>query len=259
MTPEDVLAAIRTEYRLAVLEGWAAPQDDLVLEILEEDWQFDTRVRHWRTAYLNCWVEDPLFPWPGLNFFADGLNEWFGITASHVEWEILLDPTATLRDVCQLVADKGARRPVARPCRLLGTECRTAGAFLALRALLAEAGVPIRDVRPSTPLPEVARRHLPALMREVWRLDPEALPFPDVRPHALGAVVALLGFAELALLGIGCRANETWLVLTAFVALVVTGGLLHLAGRLPRSVNFEGVRTFADLARRVARSGSAFA
>jgi hypothetical protein len=236
MTPEDVLAQIRNAYQLAVVVGEADP---------DRNWTFDSKVKEW---WLN-YIADHWGSWK--NNLVQTLNRWFSISSKRGEWAAVLASGATLRELCQLVSDKGALRPAARPCRILGNECTTAGVFFAIQALLVEAGVPARRVWPSTPIADVVQdRHQGKFLSELAKLAGDTLPPATFRQRPLGFL--RVGFLVLRrLLPVAFWAGE----LTAWLLILTVGGvLLTVLVLRPRFIDFGEVRTFADLSRCIVRS-----
>lgn len=134
-TPEYVLSVLQDAHR-QVCRFDEVVDPDAVLT-------FETTVAEWRDA---C----DLLGWRQLG---RAYNEFWGITCSDSEWREALEPARRKRlsDVCGLIA-KHALRPRVRPARLLGRTCAPAGTFLTIRSLLHQAGVPVEDITPSTPL-----------------------------------------------------------------------------------------------------------
>ena len=81
----------------------------------------------------------------------------------------------TLRGLCEFIAE-GALRPAIEPLRILGGSCLPAGAFLAIRSMLREAGADADRVMPSTPLDEFARHYPGVFLGPISRLAPNTLP-----------------------------------------------------------------------------------
>src|SRR5262245_6382808 len=120
VTPEFVLGVMRAWHRRACEVGEGDDSEPLT---------FATTVGEWRDAIF----DDTSLWWE----IAHGLNEEWGIDCPMAEWRAVLKPRSrrTLADVCGLIA-RHARRPVIRPWRFIGGDCRPAGAFLTVRALL---------------------------------------------------------------------------------------------------------------------------
>lgn len=141
MTPQDVLAVFLDEHRHAARHD---PETDPDFDV-----RFDATVRDWRDA---CDLLPIRKLWPAL-------NSGFAIDISEAEWLSVMRPERdrTIGDVCRLIA-RHAQTPVVEPLRIFGISCRSGGAFLAIRTLLAREGVPTESVRPSTALSEFAHK-----------------------------------------------------------------------------------------------------
>lgn len=226
-----VLAVLRDAYRHAEhLDPESEPNVDLT---------FASTVRDWRQA---C----DLLSWRPLG---RALNGWFDMELPDSAWRAVLDPSDkhTLREVCALIAAH-AQRPVSRPARIAGIECSAAGTFLVLRTLLRNAGVPVADLKPSTPLESVARRHLGELLTTAGRLVPGVIPTPQLqhaRPFNAALILAGCGLIGLVTAGVFHASS-----LIQPSAGLLVGGVAGtwLFRRLPlRGVAFGSMRTFRDL------------
>jgi len=233
MRREDVLACIRDSYRFAEeLDPESEPGIDLT---------FESTIDEWRSA---C---DLL----GASELGVALNDWFGIAVGATEWRAVLEPAAEcrIRGVCDVVSHHAAQRPALRPFPIAGHDCLEAGAFLTLRTALTDAGLPAAEVRPSTALAVVARHDLGGLVRVLGKFAPGVLPVPPFRT-TWGTKVVLASFVLWLLAPI---VGNRWYAGVA--------GLTWLAGMVAVSwsderqapvVDFGEVRTFGDLARRIA-------
>lgn len=239
MTKQDVLNTIRDSYRFAQkLDPEAEPGFDLT---------FDTTIQDWRAA---C----DLLPARELGH---ALNSWFDVQFSDPDWIATLEPakTATLGGVCKLIASE-AKMPEIREFPVMGAECLSAGAFLTIRTALASEGVPLEEIRPSTPLEPIALKHLSSLITAVGRIAPGALPIPEVKYKLAfrstlwlcggGFIMAL--FADLAS---SPRLASASLVfgLIGLMSAVLLGRFGQSLGR----VHFLGIRNFRDLTHAIIR------
>jgi hypothetical protein len=89
-------------------------------------------------------------------------------------WQDVLLPSEvrTLRDVCEHVAANTAVI-VPEPVTVLGRRCLSAGAFLAVRTLLGQAGAEVGDLGPSSPLEPYLRAHPQVFKRDIgWMVPP---------------------------------------------------------------------------------------
>lgn len=239
-TSDYVLDVFRDSYRQQCqFDPEAEPHVELT---------FDTTVAEWRSA---C----DLLEWRRLG---RGLDFTWGMGCSDAAWQAVLEPEdeRTLGDVCEFIA-RSASRPSIEPVKLLGATCLPAGAFLAIRTILGDAGADVDGLTPSTLLCEYTRRHLDAFLGPISRLAPNALPAVTISTpwHELVSAGLLLGVV-ITLIG--------WLV---FPPATAAGILLALgswaaswitARRVPPSkVEFGSLRTFRDLARVVAQGAQA--
>lgn len=255
MTPEDVLSVFRDEHRHAARHD---PETDP-----DFDLRFDATVSDWRDA---CDLLPVHELWPAL-------NKGFGVDISESEWLSVLLPMRdkTLGGVCQLVA-RHAQAPVVEPLRIFGTNCRSAGAFLAIRTLLAREGVPIEGIRPSTTLGEFAREdrdNYSRLLSVMSRLAPGVLPVADIhnaypRLNRSMAWLLLVGFIVfIATWGIGAvrRFMETEIGMPVAAVAAIGPALIVMTlatliwsmRKPPGSVIFGDMRSFRELAAAVAR------
>ena len=241
-TPDYVLAVLRDQHRQAcAFDPEADPDIDLT---------FDSAVADWRRA---C----DLLEWRRL---AAALNEGWRLDYSRDEWRAALEPAGerTLAGVCDLIA-AGAARPVVRPVNVCGTSCAKAGAFLTVRGLLTDAGLPVAEadrIAPSTPLADYTVRFGNVFFDSVARLAPGALPAVRLDhpayDAALGAIIVGAGCGL-----VGALSNLIPLMLAA--ACLLCGGYVvtYFGSRLGpafglRAVTFGDLRTFRDLAEAIA-------
>jgi hypothetical protein len=233
MRPEDVLACIRDSYRFAEeLDPESEPGVDLT---------FDSTIDQWRSA---CDLLDA----PQLGA---ALGDWFGVEVDAAEWDAVLKPAKQrrLRHVCELISRRGAQRPALRPFRIAGRECLEAAAFLTLRTALSDAGLPAAEVRPSTALANLASRHFGDFVRVSGKLAPGVLPVPPFR-ITWGTKTVIASILLMLLVPV---VGNWWY--SAIVGLIWLGGMVAVSWRGEREepmVDFGEVRTFGDLARRIA-------
>lgn len=225
-TPEYVLAVLQDQHRQECACGDSDP--DLKLS-------FATTIAEWRDACdLTGWKQ-----------LGRSCGLMFGIELPDAAWKQALEPARErrLQDVCRLIA-RHAERPVIEPVALLGRSCAPVGAFLAIRSLLAQAGVGVDEMRPSTPLGPYARRHLQVFVGPIARLAPGALP--PVRIRTWFCEIALIGLLAavplLALGALGGVAAICGLLLFGVQAVAWIAGLAK-----PKSVVFGDLCTFKDL------------
>lgn len=235
-TAEYVLAVLRDEHR-RLCEG--AP-----FELI-----FETTVADWRDAWdLVTWRE-----------LGHAWNQFLSINCSDAEWKQVLHPAGKKRlaEVCELIASH-MTRPRIRPAGFLGATCVTAGAFLAIRSLLRQAGANADAIAPSTPLALYARRHSEVFLGPISRLAPGALPAVRIKTPVYD-VACWLGTAGRLSVAAGRFAGWPFVVIGGCLVFVLAWAAAWIAARwvLPSSVEFPGLETFRDLARVIADGESA--
>lgn len=237
MTPDDVLSVIRDSYRFSEeLDPESEPGVDLT---------FASTVAEWRSA-CDLVSTRPL---------GRALNAWFGVKATDAEWREVLEPPqhATLKSVADLVASKGAVRPVAPPARLAGGECKAAGYFLAMRSLLQEAGVEASRLQPSTSLASLSADTIFELTKVMGRLAPGVMPVPRQPATVADRIIAWFMLLSLLALAFAGLIDIPW-----YPSACLLGLLLGVSGIIAKSRLFPGRLVFAenatlgDLARAIA-------
>ncbi|HEV8069117.1 MAG TPA: hypothetical protein VGP76_15370 [Planctomycetaceae bacterium] len=208
---------------------------------------FETTVSAWCQAHDLEGVLILAVDWRGL---ARGLNKEWGINCSNAEWKSVLKPTRkkTLADVCQLIA-RHAKRPTVRPARMLGCAGRSAGAFLTIRSLLAQAGAGAQKITPSTPLEEYIRNYPFVFTGAISRLAPGILPTMCVRSAPFANIAMLCILASWIGIVFGAFGNMPLLIVASIFFFVLTGVLgFVLPAWKPATVEFGELQTFRDLA-----------
>lgn len=231
-TADDVLAYLNADYRLrAGLDPEVSDGEILARE---------TTIGEWR-AICDLIAARRL---------TRVLNAWFGLTESDTACLAVLVPEAqrTLGGLADFVAAR-ARWQDFQSISVAGRPDAAAGAFFCLRGLLAQAGVPVAELRPSTPISSISRTHLGPLAEALSRLAPSLVPVPEVTLHRRQQVGAgLVVLSVLALLVAGLMSQRALAVASAVgVAL----GLLLRRGPVA-DVGFGPHRTFGELARAMA-------
>lgn len=242
-TPEYVLAVLQDQHRQSAQFD---PEVDPGAVL-----SFETTIQEWREA---C----DLLDWKTLG---RAHNEWWKIDCADDEWESVLVPASEKRlaGVCELIASR-ASRPSVRAARILGTDCLTAGAFLTIRSLLADAGASPDEIAPSAPLLPFTRRYCRVFLEEISRLAPGALPPVKVRTPvydagiwgmAVGWACAVIGLVGSRVWGdlIGLEYAGVLLFLISYVCIWTIAR--HI---LPSSVEFGDLKTFRDLAQVIGNS-----
>lgn len=149
-TPDEVLEIFVEQHRLT---SPIDPEADPTAEILA-----DMTVREWR------WAND-LLPWKGLYKF---LNQEFRINISEEEWKEALEPDRkkSLWGVCQLISKYGDKE-IVKPVKLFGAVCLSAATFLTLKRKLAEKGVDVSEMKPSSRLSPYLEKHFSPVLEEI--------------------------------------------------------------------------------------------
>jgi len=242
-TPEYVLAVLRDQHQQYCNLGDADPTIDLSFQMPVADW-----LQAWEAA--------------GIADFELGrtLNQEWRIACSEEQWQAVLNPPRErlLWEVCDLIA-RHTVQPGIRPARLFGCTCAPAGAFLTIRSLLHQAGVPIENLAPSTPLSPFALRHLEVFLGPIARLAPGWLPpvriFRPVQTAAfLGILIAAIGFFIGQCLGSIPLQLGGCLDATLYTTVAFWAGWRRWRER----IEFGPLQTFRDLAVVVAEGNGAF-
>lgn len=206
---------------------------------------FETTVADWRDA---C----DLLDWRPLG---RALDETWGLGRSDEAWRSVLEPAKerSLRDVCEFIAS-GGRMPSIEPAGFLGATCLPAGAFLAIRSLLRDAGADASSIAPSTPLDEYARRHGGVFLGPISRLAPGSLPPVTVSTPwydlciNMACLALLAAFAGSLVMTMAELAGAVLVIAGVVVFLASWIGIRISAPLLPAKVEFGSLRTFRDLA-----------
>lgn len=188
----------------------------------------------------------------------DGLDpaaveRYFGTGQLTEGWWKAVVEFGTVDGLCEALA-RCVEVPAVEPVAVAGRACHSAGAFLLVRRLLADAGADVSGLRPSTPLmpyvwlwPDVFRWQLP-------RVAPGRVP--EVRflnrrltRRVLGVVLGLCGM----LFGLWLARAFPWaggLLVAVFLKVIVFDLLLTpmAVRRRNWSVQFGGLYDFRDLA-----------
>lgn len=233
------------EYVLAVLRD----QHRRLFEEDRFDLTFESTVADWRDAW-------DLVGWRDLGH---AWNHCLSIDCSDAEWKQVLEPAGKKRlaGVCELIA-RHTTRPRIRPAGFLGATCVTAGAFLAIRSLLRQAGANADAIAPSTPLALHARRHSEVFLGPISRLAPGALPAVRIKTPVYDAAFWLRIAGGLSMVA-GSFADWPFVTIGGCLVFVLAWAAGGIAARwvLPASVEFPGLETFRDLARVIADRESA--
>ncbi|QEH32541.1 hypothetical protein OJF2_10180 [Aquisphaera giovannonii] len=176
-TPEYVLDVFGNDHR-RIVRCLAGQEPDRPLT-------FETTVAEWQTEIdlvaSSRWI-------------GRALNDIWQLGRPDADWRAVLEPARerTLGELCEFIAS-GARMRALEPLAILGRPCLPAGAFLAIRSLLIEAGADVEGVSPSTSLDEYVLRHRDVFQGPISRLAPASLPIVLVHRNYSWHDAAVLG------------------------------------------------------------------
>jgi hypothetical protein len=224
---------------LAVIIAWTTPAEfDPTVDTSQ--FSFETTAREWINTFEAMSVR-------GLG---RALNLLFGVRLGDDVWKRILEPVKerTLGDVCDLLA-RHATVTCVVPVTVMGDTSLAAGAFLAVRQILAKAGVDVSNLRPSSEIAPVLRSMPTHAWGELMRIAPGRLPTVQVDApfHSVCLGVCVGSLQMQWILGrFPAAGNER----IACCLLAAFSFLLALAaGRFlkPRRVQFAWTHTFKDL------------
>lgn len=236
MTPDEVLDLLR--YNQVLFEECDEESDDISGDTSVYDW-FE---RSDDGQFSRAWVAT-----------AGTLNMNFGIDVPLNEWKNILNPPRQRRlaDVCRFVAKRATVPDIPIP-RILGTPCRSAGAFHTVRKLLAAQGAVTSGLTPSSPLSEYAANGMPEIGMDLIRMSP-SLAVRSVFAHRGEGGYLLLGLLLLAAtFASGAVAvHSFWpaapLTALAFGAFVAIWRSSEKRVEKPYRLDFVGLHNFKDL------------
>lgn len=209
LTPDEVLAELKLFCR-----NWGVTDADLAKYLRPE-------------ALLLEMAEkvEPEADWGDLEHrFGSKLRE---------EWWEAWTPNHTVGELCENLAT-GTRVPVLEPVTILGTRCETAGTFLTLRRMLADAGADVSELGPSSEVKPYLDAW-PTVFQRFRLATGGRLPvFGAVAPWS-----CLLG-GLLVIAGVVLLCSAPWLL--AVGGVVTTFGLSR-----PTRYRLDGMTTFRDL------------
>lgn len=218
MTPDEVLAELRL-----ICRNWGISEVDIEKYVRPE------------SSLLELGKREPEADW-------GDLISHHGLSLPDDEWFAACRSIHTVEDFCEAVADLN-EVPVIEPVTVLGTLCETAGAFLTLKRMLAEKGVDVSQLGPSSEVaPHLWER--PEVFQ--WFRLATGRQFPPFHQLTHWSFLAML----LSLLGAGVL----WLVKAEIgaCALVAIGFLflliaVHAQPRFRPTFDGGQVATFRDL------------
>ncbi len=185
MTPEDVLEVF---IHLQGMFGSTRPEDVLRFDMSITQWQSELELYN-----DTCWNERKWL-W---RFVMD----FFRVSIPYGTWKSVVKPEGkrTVRELCELIASKAMVEEI-KPLSILGKPCLPAGAFLAVRNSLTDAGIDTTDLRPSTRLEPLLRKHGELFEREMRKLAPGKLPSLETKGHPLAIITqSMIGIGLLTL------------------------------------------------------------
>jgi len=238
LTPESVLEILRDFHRQ---QGFHDPEVDPDIDLT-----FESTIDDWREA---CdWLD-----WKPLG---RAMNERFGVNYSDHQWHEVLEPSDknTLREVCKLIARQGERYSI-KPLKILGGSCPEAGVFIALRAALKNAGVPVETIKPSSLLEPILIKHWGLISDEVGKIAPGVMPPVNIEVTLFQRMMFWAALSSLPLGLFDLIFGPSVVTLFALLMGCSCCLLMEVASRMgPKSVSLENLETFGDLCSRISES-----
>lgn len=239
MTPDEVLDLIR-HHQVVLAECDEVEHADISANTCVDDWF------NWSSgdAFTRTWVAN-----------ASALNMHFGIDVPLREWKPVLNPPRQrkLADVCEFVANRAVVPEIPVP-RILGTPCRSAGAFHTIRKLLSAQGENTSGLSPSSLLSQYAANGMPEIGMDLIRMSPSLVGRSEFAYHGdfwhklLGALL----FIATPVCGI-IAVQSVWLgaplMAFAFGAFVFVWWSSEKRVEKPYRLDFVGLHDFKDLCR----------
>jgi hypothetical protein len=180
--------------------------------------------------------------------YASDMNRLWRTNCTNQEWKSVLASDSTLGELCRIVAER-TTRPKILPAKLLGRECKTAGAFLTVRSMLRDAGADVGKIAPSTPLAEYTRRHPDVFMNILPRVTPGVIRNIEFRSSAVSPIIAVVILIGVIGTLVGLATGTLILKLTLCIACFAVIPLIIISQYVPyRSVKIDDLQTFRDLA-----------
>jgi hypothetical protein len=193
------------------------------------------------------------------------LNRSFGILLKREEWEEVLQPAKEkrFRGVCELISRR-AMRPAIGTLQLGPFSSRTAGAFIAIREFLREKGADADQITPSTLLAPYILAYRDELPSYLLKLAPRSLPTIHYRCSHRDrileriSVTCFLGIFPFAII-MACIGLNPLIRLLSFLLLCIVFCLcLNQRSGIPESVEYQGLKTFRDLAFALTKESEGF-
>jgi hypothetical protein len=232
--PDEILQLIRANYIQQ------QQYDDIALK--NQDLRFETTIFDWRDI---CDLVGTSELWKYLNYY-------FHLDASRETWMEILEPDdeKTLADLCQFVADR-VEREIIEPIKIMGDYCTTAAIFKSLKRRLADRGLDVSDIRPSSQLEPLVKKYKSVLIEEINQLDPAVLPPIDYKTNWVyqWGLRVLLTFVVVTAFLAFRKSNWGWLA--GGICLVGYGMTWLGAWLKPKQASFRHLHTVADLIRKI--------
>jgi hypothetical protein len=227
LNPAEVLLALR-DFHVCVLDE-------------EPDWVAE-RIR----------PDTPLIdlPYDDLDFAF--VLRYLGVWPPPAGWDRQFGKSSRVADLCVVLSEL-MEVPTFEPVTILGTPSLPAGAFLAVRRLLAERGADVSRLAPSTPLADYLYRHSRVFNAVVplmapGRVPPLRLKNAKLCRRVLGVFLAVTGLGLAWLVGRAAPAVAGVVAGAAVKVGVIDLILIPLAARRDNwSVEFGGLYDFRDL------------
>ena len=232
--PEEILQIIRANYLQQ------QQYDDIALK--DQDLTFETTIFDWRDI---CDLVDTSELWKYLNYY-------FHLNASREIWMEILEPDdeRTLWHLCRFVADT-AEKEVIEPIQVMGNYCGTAAIFKSLKKRLADRGLDVSDIRPSSQFEPLVKKYKSVLIEEVNQLAPTVLPPIDFKTNWIyqWGLRLLLTFVFVTVFLAYKKSNWGW---AAGGICLIGYGMIWLGAWLkPKQASFKDIHTVADLVRKI--------
>ncbi len=177
------------------------------------------------------------------------LNDWFGIDYSDHEWQEALEPNnkKNLEGVCKMIASKSSRI-ANKPITIFDITCQNAGTFVALRFAFQEAGIPINDMKPSSKLEPMLKKHLWEFIQAVGTIAPNVLPKADIKLALLQKLGPILFAITLFIFAVNAFFTIPYLMPIG-LSTGVLGVAFSIFGNKSafKSVAFKEIETYNDL------------
>jgi len=160
------------------------------------------------------------------------------------------DDEKTLWHLCRFVADS-AEKEIIEPIKIMGTYCGTAAIFKSLKKRLADRGLDVSDIRPSSQLEPLVKKYKSVMIEEINQLAPTVLPPIDYKTNWVyqWGLRVLLTFVVVTAFLAYRKSNWGWLA--GGICLIGYGMTWLGAWLKPKQASFRNLHTVADLVRKI--------